>query len=146
VADGRRVPSRTARRDNDAVAETNAEIARRGFEAALRGDLDAIAEILDPAVRWHGGDPTAPGACHNRRDALAFMRQSAVTRGGQFELVEVVEAGDRVVVVMRGPATAGEPLPAPVANVTTFRDGKVVEIVHYPDADEALAAAGADSR
>ena len=128
------------------MAETNAEIARRGFQAALRGDLDGIAEILDPEVRWHGGGPTATGACHNRRDVLAFMRQSAVIRGGRFELVDVVEAGDRVVVVMRGPATAGEPAPPPVANLTTSRDGKVVEIVHYPDADEALAAAGADSR
>ena len=30
-----------------------------------------------------------------------------------------------------------------VANLTTCRDGKVVEIVHYPNADDALAAAGA---
>ena len=128
------------------MAETNAQIARRGFQAALRGDLDAIAEILDPEVRWHGGDPMATSACHNRRDALAFMRQSAVIRGGRFELVDVVEAGDRVVVVMRGPAAAGEPVPAPVANVAAFRNGKVVEIVHYPDADQALAAPGTDSR
>jgi ketosteroid isomerase-like protein len=26
-----------------------------------------------------------------------------------------------------------------VANLVTFRDGKVVEIVHYPNADDALA-------
>jgi ketosteroid isomerase-like protein len=29
-----------------------------------------------------------------------------------------------------------------VANLTTFRDGKVVEIVHYPNPDDARAAAG----
>ena len=28
------------------------------------------------------------------------------------------------------------------ANLTTFRDGKVIEMVHYADAADALAAAG----
>ena len=32
-----------------------------------------------------------------------------------------------------------------VANVSTFRDGKVVEMVHYPTADDALAAAARQS-
>jgi ketosteroid isomerase-like protein len=47
------------------MAETNVETARRGFEAALRGDLAAIGEILDPNVKWHAGDPSAPGASTN---------------------------------------------------------------------------------
>jgi ketosteroid isomerase-like protein len=38
------------------------EIARRGFEAVMRGDLDVIGELLDPEVKWHGGDPSAKGA------------------------------------------------------------------------------------
>ena len=121
------------------MAETNVETARRGFEAALRGDLDAIGELLDPDVKWHGGDPSAPGACRNRDEALAFMRQSEVIRSGRFELVDVVGVGDRVAVIMRPPRDGDEPAPL-VANVTTFRDGKVVEMVHYPNADDALAA------
>ena len=124
------------------MPETNVELARRGFEAALRGDLDAIGELLDPEVKWHGGDRTAVGSCQNRNQALAFMRQSDVIRGGRFELVNVVGAGDKVVVIMRPPSEGDEPAPA-VANLTTFRDGKVVEIVHYPNPDDALAAARA---
>ena len=127
------------------MAETNAGLARRGFEAALRGDLDTIAALLAPDVRWHGGDPGAPGACRNRDEALAFMRRSEAIRGGRVELVDVVAAGDRVVVVMRPPSGGAEPAPL-VANLTTFRDGKVVEIVHYPIAEDALAAAGAEAR
>src|SRR3954452_6725757 len=73
------------RRDNRSVAETNVETARRGFEAALRGALDAIGKLLDADVKWHGGDPSAPGACRNRDEALAFIRQSDVIRGGRFE-------------------------------------------------------------
>jgi ketosteroid isomerase-like protein len=34
----------------------------------------------------------------------------------------------------------GHEEPALVASVSTFRDGKVVEMVHYANPDEALAA------
>jgi ketosteroid isomerase-like protein len=115
------------------MAETNAERVRRGFEAVLRGDYDAIADLLDPDVKWHGGDPTAEGSCQNRTQALEWIR-NARARG---RLVDVVEAGDKVVVVIQ-PAGRDEQ----VANLTTFRDGKVVEMVHYPDPADALAAAG----
>ena len=94
------------------------ELARRGFEAALRGDLDVLAELLDPEVKWHGGDPTAPGSCHNREQAVTFMRRSEVIRGGRFELVYVVAADDKVVVIVRPPSDGDEPAP-PVANLTT---------------------------
>jgi ketosteroid isomerase-like protein len=124
------------------VANRNVEAARLGFEAALRGDLDAIAELLDPDVKWHGGDPSAAGSCQNRAQALTFMRQSDVIRGGRFELVDVVGVDDKVVVMMRRSSDQAAPSPV-VANLTTFRDGKVVEIVHYPNADDALAAARA---
>ena len=59
------------------MPETNAQRARRGYEAALRGDLDLIGAMLDPEVKWHGGDPDAIGACRNRDDALTVMRRAA---------------------------------------------------------------------
>jgi ketosteroid isomerase-like protein len=120
--------------------ESNADMARRGYEAALRGDLDAIGEMLDPAVRWHGGDPSAPGACANREEALQFMRQAWV-RQGPGELIDLVDAGDKVVLIMRPAADETGPA-ATSANVTTFKNGKVVEMVHYPDPKDALKAAG----
>jgi ketosteroid isomerase-like protein len=122
------------------VTPSNVELARRGYEAALRGDLEAVSEFLDPKVKWHGGDPTAIGACRNRREALEFMRQ-ARQRGRIGELVEVIDAGEKVVVIMRPPSGGDEP-PMLSANVTTFRDGKAIEMVHFPSPDEALVAAG----
>jgi ketosteroid isomerase-like protein len=119
------------------VAEGNVELARRGFDAAMRGDFETIAEMLDPNVKWHGGDPTAEGSCQNRDQALRFMRQSETIGGGRVELVNVVGIGDKVVVIIR-PLTGGD---GPAANLTTFRDGKVVEMVHYADPEDALAAA-----
>jgi ketosteroid isomerase-like protein len=118
------------------VSASNEEIARRGYEAALRGDLDALREFLDPEVRWHGGDPNAPGACRNREEALTVMGRAAEDMG---ELVDVRGAGDKVVVIMRPRPEPGEE-PRLTANVTTFRGGRAVEMVHYPDVKDALAA------
>jgi ketosteroid isomerase-like protein len=120
------------------VNDSYVELARRGWEAAARGELDAIAELLDPDVKWHGGDPAS--GCQNRAQTLEFMRRAAGRRALP-ELVDVVGAGDKVALVMARPSEhGGKEL---VANLTTFRDGKVVEMVHYPDANEALAAVGA---
>lgn len=123
------------------MSERNVDLARRGFEAALCGDLDTVAEMLDEHVKWHGGDPTAEGSCQNRDQALNVIRRSPVIGGDRVELVDIVGAGDRVVVILRRPA-AGDESAQTVANLTTFRDGKVVEMVHYPTAAGALAAAG----
>lgn len=120
--------------------ETNLDRARRGYEAALSGNLDAVREFLHPDVKWHGGDPSAPGACHNREEALEFMRRA---RSGRRigELVDLVDAGDKVVVIMRPRSEGGEPA-ALSANLTTFHEGKAIEMVHYPRPEDALAAAG----
>lgn len=116
----------------------NAELARRGWEAAQRGDFDVIAAMLDPNVKWHGGDPTAPGSCHDRNQALRFMDRAR--QGPIPELVEVHDGGDKVVLVLRREGDGGQP--ELVANLTTFRAGKVVEMVHYPSPAAALVAAG----
>jgi ketosteroid isomerase-like protein len=119
------------------MSERNVQLAREGFEAASRGDFDAIGELLAEDVRWHGGDPDQDGGCANRQQALAFMRSRPARAGGPLpELVDVIDAGAKVVVVMQ------QPNGARTANLTTFRDGKVVEMVHYPDPAAAIAAAG----
>lgn len=123
------------------MTDTNVALARSGFAAVVAGDFDAIGALLDSDVKWHGGDPSALGSCQNRLQALEFMRR-ARSDGRMGELIDVVGAGDKVVVIMR-PRTEPGDEPAPlVANLTTFRGGKVVEMVHYPNPEDALAAAG----
>ena len=123
------------------MTENNVDLVRRGYEAVMRGDLDQMRELLDPDVTWHAGDPSAEFGCHNRQQALAFMRRNWMRREGPpGELVDVVDAGDKVVVIMRRTGDDGEP--ELVANLTTFRDGRVVEMVHYPNPDDARVAAG----
>ena len=121
-----------------AATESNVERARRGFAAALNGDLDAVREFLDPNVTWHGGDPS--GACRSREQVLEFMTH-ALHRGRVGELIDVVNGGDKVVVIMQLRSQDGEP-GALSANLTTFWNGKAVEMVHYPNPQDALTAAG----
>ena len=121
------------------MTETNVELARRGYEAIMRGDLDAIGELLDPDVKWHGGNPS--DGCQNRKQTLRWMREGLTRRGTPpAELIEIVDAGDKIVAIMRRTGENGEP--ELIANLTTFRDGKVIEMVHYPNPADALAAAG----
>lgn len=119
----------------------NADIARAGFAAIARGDFDAVSEFLDPEVKWHGGNPA--DGCQSRKQALAWIRGRGDRKAGPVpELVDVVVAGDRVAVIMQPTPTGQDPEPRRTANLATFRDGKVVEMVHYADAAEALAALG----
>ena len=119
----------------------NADIARAGFAAIARGDFDAITAFLDPDVKWHGGSPA--DGCQNRRQALAWIRGRGDRKAGAVpELVDVVTADDRVAGIMQPALTGEDPEPRRTANLATFRDGKVVEMVHYADAAEALAALG----
>jgi ketosteroid isomerase-like protein len=117
------------------VTESNAQRARRGFDAALRGDRAELQELLDPDVRWHGGGPQA--GCQNRREALDRIDYA---RRHRTQLAEVIEAGDTVVLVLRRPAGNGKPDEL-VANVATFRGGRTAEMVHCDDVEAALAAA-----
>jgi ketosteroid isomerase-like protein len=122
------------------MTQSNVDLARRGYEAIMRGDLDEVRELLDPDVKWHGGNPA--DGCQNRRQTLEWMRAAQRRRGSPpAELIEMVDAGDKVVVIMQ-PAPEGDEPAGPVANLTTFRDGKVIEMVHYDDPEDALAAAG----
>jgi ketosteroid isomerase-like protein len=125
----------------ETIVADNVERARCGYEAIARGDIEAVQELMAPDVRWHGGDPTAPGACRNRPQALRFMRR-ALAAGLIGRLVDVVDFGDSVVVIMQPPPVGGR-MPPRRANVTTFRDGLVVEIVAYESPAAALAAARA---
>jgi ketosteroid isomerase-like protein len=122
------------------MSRENVELARAGYEAVARGDLDRVAGLLAPDVRWHGGDPSAEGACHNREQALEFMR-AAAGRGVIGRLIDVIDAGDQVVVVMQPRGLGGEQAPVR-ANITTFRNGRVVEMVAYESPEAAMAAAG----
>lgn len=120
------------------MASETVELVRRGYEAWSHGDLDAVGRLLAGDVKWHGGDEDAPGACRGREQVLRFMRMRDVSG---FQVLDLIDAGDRVVVLIQPPAHQGA-TPPPRANVTTVREGRVAEMVAYESPEAALAAAG----
>jgi uncharacterized protein len=125
------------------VTTSDVDLLRRAWDAFARGDVDAAVQALDPDVRWYAaGDPDGEGACHNREQAAAFLRR-ALADGVTAELLDVRDAGDRLVAVMH---THAPPQwhrnPEPHGELVTVRDGKVTEMVIYPTVEDALAATG----
>src|ERR1700722_11134295 len=105
------------------MCESNVDLARRGFEAVTHGDMDVLGEMLDPDVKWHGSEGETSDSCHNSGEVLSFIAR-AIQRGLVGELIEVIDAGEQVVVVMRPPGQTKLG-----ANLTTFRQGKVIRMV-----------------
>ena len=120
------------------------ELLRGAWEAFAAGDLEAATAALDPHVRWYAADePDADGTCHNRGEAVAFLRRARAD-GVSAELLELREVGDRIVSIIQThiPPDWGDQ-PPPHGEVVTIRHGKIVEMVVYPTVEEALQAAGA---
>jgi ketosteroid isomerase-like protein len=124
------------------MEQSKLELVRRGFEAASRGDFDAVAALLDDDVRWHaGGDET--GGCRNREQTLRWMRE-AIARGVRVELLDARDLEDgRVLLVLQRTAPTGgdDELPPPHGEILSFRDGKISDMAVYPTAEEAAGAA-----
>jgi ketosteroid isomerase-like protein len=119
---------------------TDIELLRDAWSAFERGDLDAAAAVLHPDVRWYGAGEE-DGGCHDRDEALAFLRQTQAD-GVTAELLDAQVAGGRVLLTVQNhtPPEWGEP-EEPHGELVTVRGGKVVEIVVYATVDEAAAAA-----
>jgi ketosteroid isomerase-like protein len=67
----------------------------------------------------------------------------------QLEVDELIETGDKVVCTLRQRGIvkgSGVEVTMALANVWTFRDGKIVRVQLYADADEAFEAVGIRDR
>ncbi|MFL5864512.1 MAG: nuclear transport factor 2 family protein [Solirubrobacteraceae bacterium] len=129
------------------MSEQNVELARRGYEALMRGDLDAVAELFAPDLSWHWWQH-GPWDCHSREEAMSVIRERLGQRAIG-ELVEIIDVDEeRIVVVMRrNPDSersyAEEGVPEghdESANLVAIRDGKVVSMQDYKTKADALAA------
>ena len=125
------------------MTRSDVELLRAAWAAFARGDVDVATQALDANVRWYAaGDPEGEGGCHSREDAAAFLRR-AIDDGLTADLLDVRDAGDRLVAIVHTHAPPEwERSPDPHGEVVTVRDGKVVEMVIYATVAEALAAAG----
>ncbi len=132
------------------MSEENLNIARQGYDAFNRGDIDTMLSIMDPNIEWQ--EPDVEGlpyrGTHHGPEAVANNVFGSVEEhwdGFHVEAEEFLDAGDRVIVLGRfqgtGKAT-GRTLDAPYAHVWTLRDGRLVHFRNYTDTANLLQSLG----
>jgi ketosteroid isomerase-like protein len=120
------------------------------IDALRRGDIASLAARLAPEVTHRGvrADLLCPD-----RDAVLANARSRSQNMPEVDAIELVAAGDRVVLSIRSPGV-GMPLSAEAdqderrgmaAIVFTLRDGLITEMQDYPTRTAALEAAGASA-
>ena len=137
-----------SRRDTArAMSEENVEIVRLSYERFNRGEVDGFLELCAPEFEFRDL-PALPGSGVTvGHDAFrAWFRQiSDAFDDLRFEVEELIDAGDQVVVVNRATGSgsgSGAEVNTNFSNVWTLRDGKAVSAVSHDTHDEALEAAG----
>src|SRR3954453_1839900 len=131
----------STRSDTALMATGNDALVRSSFDAFLRGDWDALAQVMDPRVEWLGYEP-GDWDCHDRRMVLAtlFERQREGVVTG---LDAVVAVDERVFVEVTGPRLVEWGLPGGRACMAVpVHDGRIVRMQDYPSRAAALAGAG----
>jgi uncharacterized protein len=103
--------------------------------------------MLHPDIRWHTRADLPDTAMHHGHDGVATLMAEWFGAFDELDLdvEELIDAGDRVVVVLRLRGRVRDStheVDMPETHVLTMRDGKTTEIHEYATKTEALEAVG----
>ena len=131
------------------MAVRNIDIVLGGLADAIRSrDPECIAEFLGPDPVWEGVEPGL--RCDGRQQAMSVIRNRFAAAPLTVQAVEAIEAGEHVIVGLRGPGFNGTPgdleTVGQIFNVFTLSDGKVVRWRDFLTRREALEAANAQDQ
>jgi ketosteroid isomerase-like protein len=146
---------------SESMSEENVDLVRRLLDMFARRDHEGVFEFYDPDIEW---DATAWKSTAVDAGVSGIAGLAGVYRGHEgvrtywrrwleawkdleFEVEDVLDAGDEVVALIRNQRQVGRhsgiviEMP-PYGLVFTIRGGKVVRWRIYPDQQSALEAAG----
>lgn len=130
------------------VSQENLEIVRRGFEAFNDRDLDALVANFAEDIEWRliGGFADLVGAeFRGHAGVRRFFDDWMENLGGRAEVETIMEADERVVVIVRSVAAggvSGAPAILRWGQVYTFRERQISAVDNYYTASAALEAVG----
>ena len=135
------------------MAQENVEIVRTLAEGFQRRQHERAFELYDPEIEWDASAfadvyPDFAGVYHGHEGVRTYWRNwLSAWSDLQFEIQDVVDAGDEVVLLIRnqrqwGRHTGLETEFPPYGMVFTIRGGKVVRWRSFPDQRSALDSAG----
>jgi ketosteroid isomerase-like protein len=132
------------------MPEDNVEIVRE-IHAAWEVGSPLDSGHLAPDIEWVNPEDAVETGIRRGIDAFDLAARSVddTFAHARIEIEELVEAGDRVVVIgtlqIRG-SGSGVELGRRQGYVWTLRDGKAIRFEWFNDPDRALAAAGVERR
>jgi ketosteroid isomerase-like protein len=112
------------------------------LDGMRRGDLDAIAALLDPDVHWRG--LPAGAVCRNRDEVLDMLGGVLAEKRPRASALELVAGDGAVMLGVRADelrAIGDVPLPGQLFNVFRLRAGRIVSVDDYAHRAQALRAA-----
>jgi uncharacterized protein len=120
------------------MSTQNVALVRTAYEAYNRRDPEAVLACFDPDIDWHVPDSLAWGAHVRGLDAVAQFfagLQPYIGDEHHVEIEELIDAGDRVVAIVRhtGTAPTGTRYDVPSIMVWTARDGKLTALYEQLD-------------
>jgi len=124
------------------MTHANLEVVFDHLNARRSRDLALLTSQLDPDVVHQGVLPEL--LCNNRDEVLANVRRGFAREDFGVDRLELIAAGDRVVVGLACPRFDEVPwLKGQLYMVYTLRDGRIVRMDDYLTRADAIAAAGA---
>jgi len=127
------------------MSQADIETLRLAYEAASRGDWEAVLEPMDPDVVLK----TIRTGTHRGHEEVrrAFEDMTAAFEEIVFEPEEFFERDDRIVVFLRQkarPSGADRMIENRVGHLWTMRKGKPVRCETFPRREDALEAVEAE--
>lgn len=129
------------------MSADNLELVRDAYEAANRGDWDALFRLAGPEIEWET-DPRLPnaGIYRGRQEIQRFLDdQAAAFDRTLFEPERLFANGDKVLVLLRVRrrlAQSTAELELRIAHLWTVREGKAVRGQAFAERERAFEAAG----
>lgn len=125
------------------MTQANLEVVFDHLDARRSRDLARLESQFDPDVVHQGVLPEL--VCNNRDEVLANVRHGFARDDFGVDHLEMIDAGDQVVVGLAGPRfreVPWAPLSGQVYIVYTIRDGRIVRMHDFLTRKEAITAAG----
>jgi uncharacterized protein len=125
------------------VSGENVEIVRGMLDDYVDGALDRALSAFSDDVEWEsriGETFRGPEGV-----AEAVRRWTGAFADFEFEVEELIDAGDSVVMVLRQVGRgkgSGAPVEMTMAWLYMLRDGKIIRVSMFADRQQALAAVG----
>jgi ketosteroid isomerase-like protein len=120
------------------MSQENVDLVRSAYEAYNRRDPEALLASFDPDIDWHVPDSLAWGDHVRGLEAIGRFFEGLKPYMGddhRVEIGELIDAGDRVVALVRhrGSAPSGGPYDVPSIMVWTAAGGKLTALYEQLD-------------